>query len=312
MTGPERPAPWSGTLGALAPSHRDGLALVLSSGLTSVVGVLYWVLAARLVPPAELGLDQVALSTMMFLGGLAQLNLGYALLRFVPVAGSAARRLVAGGYGAVALSSVLVGAVFAFGAPLWAPNLVEAFGRTRVLVFFVVAVPLWAIFTVQDSVLTGIRRATVVPVENLAFSVLKIGLLAVATVVVVLPGGVAVSWVAATGVAVGAVTVWLFARGLPAHARAGAAQTEPVTVGAVVRFVRADYTGGILWQAAQFGLPLLVLARLGAEQAAVYGIVWTIAQATWWRPAWASPCSPTPPPTSTRPTSPGSRWCAGR
>ncbi len=262
----------------LAPSHRDGLALVLSSGLTSVVGVLYWVVAARLVAPAELGLDQVVLSTMMFLGGLAQLNLGYALLRFVPVAGPGARRLVAGSYAVAVACSLLVAAVFALGAGLWAPRLIEAFGTTRLLVFFLVATPLWAIFTVQDFVLTGIRRATVVPVENLVFSVLKIALLAVAVTAVVLPGGVAVSWVLATGVIVLVVTVWLFTRGLPGHGLAAPAPAVPVTVGAVARFVRADYTGGILWQAAQFGLPLIVLARVGAEQAAVYGVVWTITQ----------------------------------
>jgi len=31
-----------------APQHRDGMALVLSSGVASGVGLLYWVLAARL------------------------------------------------------------------------------------------------------------------------------------------------------------------------------------------------------------------------------------------------------------------------
>src|ERR1051325_11601843 len=70
----------------LAPAHRDGLALVLSSGLTSAVGLLYWVIAARLFPPAVLGVNQVALNTMMLLGSVAHLNMTYALLRFVPVA----------------------------------------------------------------------------------------------------------------------------------------------------------------------------------------------------------------------------------
>jgi hypothetical protein len=35
-------------LARLSPSLRDGLALVLSNGLTSAVGLGYWVLAARL------------------------------------------------------------------------------------------------------------------------------------------------------------------------------------------------------------------------------------------------------------------------
>jgi O-antigen/teichoic acid export membrane protein len=46
---------------------------------------------------------------------------------------------------------------------------------------------------------------------------------------------------------------------------------------AIARFVRSDYAGATLWQLAMNGIPALVLARLGAEDAAVYGIVWTIA-----------------------------------
>jgi O-antigen/teichoic acid export membrane protein len=54
----------------LSPSLRDGLALVLSNGLTSAVGLAYWVLAARLFPPAVVGVNSVAISTMMLLGGV--------------------------------------------------------------------------------------------------------------------------------------------------------------------------------------------------------------------------------------------------
>ena len=100
----------------LSPSLRDGLALVLSNGLTSAVGLAYWVLAARLFPPAAVGVNSVAISTMMLLGGVAQLNMTYALLRFVPVAGRVARRLVVGGYLVGGGAAALVGAVFALGA----------------------------------------------------------------------------------------------------------------------------------------------------------------------------------------------------
>ena len=76
------------------PGARDGLALVLSSGLTSAVGLLYWVVAARLFAPATVGVNSVALSTMQLLGGVAHLNLTQALLRFGPVAGRQTRRLM--------------------------------------------------------------------------------------------------------------------------------------------------------------------------------------------------------------------------
>jgi O-antigen/teichoic acid export membrane protein len=253
------------------------MALVLSSALTSGVGLLYWVVAARLFDPHTVGVNSVALNTMMLLGSIAHLNMTYALLRFVPVAGRAARRLVLGGYTVGATVAAVVGAIFALGAPLWASELVEAAGRIPLLLFFVVATPIWAIFVMQDYVLTGIGRATVVPAENLAFSLLKIGFLAAAAFLVV-TGGIAVSWVVATGLIVVALNGWLLLRALPAFGRKTEDRAVPITIGAVARFVRADYAGAVFWQVAMFGLPLLVLARLGAEEAAAYGVAWTIAQ----------------------------------
>lgn len=262
----------------LSPSLRDGLALVLSNGLTSAVGLAYWVLAARLFPPAAVGVNNVAISTMMLLGGVAQLNMTYALLRFVPVAGRATRRLVVGGYLVGAAAAALVGAVFALGAGLWAEELLDATGEGRLLLFFVVATPLWSIFVIQDFVLTGIRRATIVPAENLVFSVLKIALLVLAAVVAV-PGGIALSWVVSVALIVIGINGWLLVRGLPRHGRETADRAVPITIGGIARFVRADYAGAVFWQTALFGLPVLVLNRLTAEDAAVYGIVWTIASA---------------------------------
>jgi hypothetical protein len=92
------------------PQHRDGLALVLSSGISSVVGLLYWVLAARLFPPHVVGVNTTLISTMTLLGITAQLNLGSALLRFVPVAGRSAGSLVGACYGTAVLTACALGA----------------------------------------------------------------------------------------------------------------------------------------------------------------------------------------------------------
>ena len=73
-----------------APQHRDGLALVVSSGMSSAVGLLYWVLAAQIFPADVVGVNAVMVSSLMLVGGVAHLNMSHALLRFVPVAGIAA------------------------------------------------------------------------------------------------------------------------------------------------------------------------------------------------------------------------------
>ncbi len=265
-----------------SPQHRDGLALILSSGITSGLGLLFWLLAARLYETATVGLNSALLSAMTLLGTIAQLNLGNALLRFIPVAGRHTRTLVALSYIVAIATAAAAGAVFALGASWWAPELAAAFGRSELLVFFVVSTPIWTMFVMQDYVLPAIKRAAVVPVENLVFSVLKLLFLAGAAVLGIW-SGIAVSWLAATVVTVVAVSVWLM-RVLPRPAKeagpaARAASPPAVTVRDVASFVRADYAGVVFLLAAVFGLPLVVLARLGAEAAAVYGVVWQIAYA---------------------------------
>ena len=258
-----------------APQHRDGIALVLSSGVSSVIGLLYWVLAARLFDPTTVGLNSTAVSAMTLIGSAAHLNMGNAMLRFVPVAGRRAGVLVAACFGIGVGVAAVAGLVFALGSGVWAAELVDAFGYPALIVFFLVSTPIWTVFVLQDAALTAIKRANVVLLENFVFSVLKIVFLAAAAWLA-LAGGIALSWVVATTVSVIAVNVWL-ARTVRRMSAAAGPPLEPITVRDIGGFVRADYAGNVCWQAAVFGLPLVVLARIGPEGAATFGVVWQIA-----------------------------------
>ncbi|TWF76143.1 O-antigen/teichoic acid export membrane protein [Pseudonocardia hierapolitana] len=261
--------------GWTAPQHRDGLALVLSSGLTSVIGLLYWVVAARLFPPEILGVNNTLISTMTLIAVGAQLNLGNALLRFVPVAERSARRMVFTCYAVGIAVAGVAGGIFALGAGWWAPVLQHAVGGGPLVAFFVLSTPVWTVFVIQDYVLTAVKRATLVPLENLVFSLLKIALLG-AGALIAFDLAIAVSWMVATALIVLAVTGYLL-RVLPAPAAGEPPVASPVRPRAVARFVSADWTGGLFTNAVEFGLPLLVLVTLGAEQAATFGVTWAIA-----------------------------------
>ena len=81
------------------------------------------------------------------------------------------------------------------------------------------------------------------------------------------------------------INLWLLVRLLPAHGGKTADRAVPITVGAVGRFVGADYVGALFWQAAMMGLPVLVLDRLGAEAAAAYSMVWQFGLALYMVPS---------------------------
>ena len=197
------------------PIYRDGMALVTSSAISSLVGLLYWVLAARLYPPAVVGVGWALVSTMMLLGSAGQLNLGVALLRFVPVAGGSARRLVTSCYVVGSAAAVLVGTGFGIGARWWAPELQSAVGPERLVAFLAVAAPVWAVFVMQDYVLTAAGRAVLVPMSNLCLALVKVALLA-ACALLTTTNGVAISWLTGTALLVTVVTAGR-GRGRPAH-----------------------------------------------------------------------------------------------
>lgn len=63
------------------PMLRNGYALIVSATVTQVLGVRYWIVAARTAPAAAVGRNSTAMPVMLFLAGVAELNLMSTLIR---------------------------------------------------------------------------------------------------------------------------------------------------------------------------------------------------------------------------------------
>jgi O-antigen/teichoic acid export membrane protein len=259
-----------------APLFREGYALVLNSGLTSVMGLVYWVIAARYYSAHAVGVNAAAISAMMFLAGVSQLNLMSALMRFLPVSGRGSTRFVATSYVVSGTISIVVALAFLAGLREWAPDLDFLTSNAWFCVWFVGATMAWSVFNLQDSVLTGLRAAIFVPVENLVFSVAKIALL-VALAAVSPRFGVFASWTGALVFSLVPVSLLLFARLLPRHRRRADERMQPPTRAQVARFVSADYLGSLCWLASTALMPVIVVALAGPSQNAYFSLAWMIA-----------------------------------
>ncbi len=163
------------------PLYRNAYALILSDFVASGLGLLYWALAARLYTPEQVGHNAAAISTMMLLAGLAFVPVRGALLRFLPQAGAQAGRLIGYAYLASVVLALVVSTLFLLGYQAWAPpqDLLARGGAVAPWLPGVVVV--WSLFVLQDQVLTGLRQAVWVPVENIGFGLAKIGLLLLLT-----------------------------------------------------------------------------------------------------------------------------------
>src|SRR5439155_10253642 len=257
------------------PMYREAYALILSGVITSLVGVAYWVVAAHSYAPDVVGLNSVAISAMMLLAGVSQLNLASALTRFVPVSGKTSVRLVFFSYLASVLLAAALSAAFLVGVHRWLPSL-NLIGETFWLgLLFVCAAMAWCIFVLQDAVLTGLRRAIWVPVENAAFSLTKLVLL------VLFAGlfpryGIFTSWTTAVVVTLVPVTVLIFGRLLPRHVDATRDRASPPPLRQLTRFVAADYLGALCWLASVTVVPIIVTLRVGPAENAYFSLAWVM------------------------------------
>lgn len=256
------------------PLLRNGHLLAASSLLTSVLGAGYWTLATHIYDPATVGRNYAAISAMLLLAGIGQLNLSNILVRFVPAAARRTRSLVARAYLAAVALTMLLTIGFVLLIPDLAPEL--GFLRHPVLgVCFILATAGYGLFAMQDGVLTGLRRPDWVVLENAVFAVVKIAAILVPALVAA-ESGILLSWVLALAVAIIVTNTFLFTREIPRHTTAPAnipAKAAAPNAGYII----GDYLGSLFWFAAITLPPLLVLDTLGPAQSAYFSLTWVIA-----------------------------------
>jgi O-antigen/teichoic acid export membrane protein/aminoglycoside phosphotransferase len=257
------------------PLYRDGYALVLNSGLTAVLGLVYWLIAAHDYIPHVVGVNTAAISAMMFLAGVAQLNLMSALVRFVPILRGLRGRFIAVCYLVAAVAAVVCSGLFLLGVSHWAPALGVLGSTAWMIVWFIGATVTWCVFNLQDSALTGLGAAVLVPVENVVYGIAKIVLL-VALVSASPRYGIFGSWTAGLIPSMVVVNVLIFG---PLLRRRSATPSDAVAMPTrkdIVRFAAPDYLAALMWLAATTLMPVIVVAVAGATSNAYFSLAWMI------------------------------------
>jgi O-antigen/teichoic acid export membrane protein/aminoglycoside phosphotransferase len=259
------------------PLHRDGYALVLNSAFTAATGLVYWIVAANQYSAHNVGVNSALISSMMFLAGLAGLNLPNFLVRFLPQAGRRSAPMVALSYLATAVIAALAAVVFLAGIEAWTPRLRFLHDAPGMQAWFVIATVGWCVFTIQDGALTALGRAVWVPVENAVFSIAKL-VLVVAIAAAAPLYGVFISWTAAMLAVVVVVNAVMFGRLMRREPKiTPAATAEPIQRAGFRNYLLADYVGALAWLASINLLPVVVTAVAGATQNAYFALAWAVA-----------------------------------
>ncbi|MQY38814.1 hypothetical protein SRB17_68280 [Streptomyces sp. RB17] len=261
-----------------SPLFRNAYALMLNTGISAVLGLGFWLAAARYYSESAVGQGSAAIAAMKFLAGLTAVTLTGALARFIPVAGHRTGKLIFRTYAGSSLLVALAAGVFLLTLDAWGPSYRFLHGTVNGL-GFIAAVVAWNVLTLQDGVLTGLRNATWVPVGNTVFSAVKLALL-VAFAVAIPTTGVFVSWVAAIATSVVPLGWLVFRRLVPRHVEATEGHATPPTLKQVGRFLAGDYTGSLFSLAVIYLVPVIVAAQVSSAENAYFYIATTIGGTT--------------------------------
>jgi O-antigen/teichoic acid export membrane protein len=255
------------------PMRRSAYALIAGTGLTSLLGIVFWLLAARLLPAEAVGTGTALISAMTFLATLSTLGLRNSLVRFLAPAGASARRLIVSCYLLCTSAAILSAVVFVIGQPLWASKLDFLHQNRLIALAFVIATAVWVLFVLEDHVLIGLRRSGWVPVNNGIYSGVKIALLpAVAS-----GGAYALLAAYALPAAPIVVVVTVLVLWLAGHRAEAPEPAEKLRIAPLIGFAAADHSSTLLWLATTELLTLVVLQEAGAAASAYYFMSFTVA-----------------------------------
>ena len=241
-----------------------------ATAATSIFGLLFWGLAARTHHPQAVGRAYAEISVLTLLSIVAQFNLARIFIRFLPAAGHLSTYFVRRGYVLVVAASLGLGALVIVSGSVSsfvAPGLVSQG-------LFIVSVALFAIFALQDSVLTALRITHWVPIENAAFAIFKLGLLVWLVSLIPTRTAIVYAWVLPVAVAVILVNALLFSHSLPKASRQEGGMLPERR--RLASFVAAEYLNTLFSVAVAALLPLIVIWELGATQEAYFAIPWLI------------------------------------
>lgn len=244
--------------------------MLLTTLLMAGGGALFWILAARLGSPEEVGLAGSLVASAETLALFAQLGLNIALVRTLPTSSRKGSDVLTAGL-VVTTAGGLLALGYAMLLPLASPRLSEVLHSPWAIGVFAVLVSLTALNVVSDSVFLGLDRlGAYLLLNGVVLNLAKLGLL------LLLVGAGALGLYGAAGGAAamcGAASIWVVLRALtgrrtlrPSHELLAARS-----------FAGASYAQYALAVLPLLVFPLLVVNALGAAEAGAYFVAFQVA-----------------------------------
>jgi O-antigen/teichoic acid export membrane protein len=257
---------------------RNSAFIMLTTGVSSALGYLFWVIVAREFPADQIGIAAALITAMMLIAAIAEMGTTRSLVQRLP------RQPDDASWSRTLTSSAITGGVAGVLIALLAaivilPGLssqLEVVGSSPAhAIIFAAAVGAWGLSQIADHVFIAERQAGNMVARNLVFGVVKIPIVLAAAALI---GHTAMvifgSWL--LGMVAGLVLAYfLLLTRLSRRYRARLAG-----VGAELRALTSTFAGNYLINLGgllpAFLLPIIVLTQLSATENAYFYVTWLL------------------------------------
>lgn len=251
-------------------------ALAGTTACTSVLGFVYWWLAAREFSPDAVGTASALVSAMMLLGNCCMLGMGTLLITELPRQPTKAPSLISTALLAVGGAGGCVGVAFALVAGYLSVGFQPLSASAIDIAIFAAGVTLSSVTLVLDQALVGLLLGSLQLGRNVLFAVAKLAILFVAGLVLLHASGITIytTWAAGSAFSLLALAAYtLFKR--------GALAKDYLPQWRVLRKLSAPallhHLLNLALQGPMFILPMLVTVLLSVRMNAWFYVSWMLA-----------------------------------
>jgi O-antigen/teichoic acid export membrane protein len=246
--------------------------MLATAAVTSLLGAVFWWLAARSFSQQAVGVAGAAVASMTLLGFLSTLGLGTLLLGELPRSQKGRGSMINAALAVTASTGALLGLGFALGATSVSSNFQPLRGTGLATAFFVVGVGLTALALVLDQALIGLLRGGLQLSRNAIFALVKLLALIPIAVLVAHAGAPWIYSAWALGILFSLVVL------IRPYRRRGQNPLRPdfALLGTLRTSALAHHAFNLALEAAGLVLPILVLGLISARANASFYIAWMI------------------------------------
>lgn len=251
------------------PLYRNSLAIMLNSATSSIFGLLFWVVAARTMPAAIIGLATAAISSTGLISTLSNFGLDVGLIRYLPQIESENKDRL---YNTVITVTLVASLVFGIGfmalVNFFSPSL-SFIQDGWFPILFIAYVAFTSISYMQSMAFTALRRA------DLSFAQSLVNGIRIILLLVFAPMGVSGIFIA---INLAFLASFIFSTvALLKYNLSFLFKFDIHLLGRTLNFSLLNYTAGILLMAQSGILPIIILNTIGPKENAYFYIAISMA-----------------------------------